>query len=756
MKLLIALGQTAFEWTWKTSLYASLLIVLVFVLQNVLAKWLTPRLRYTLSLLVLIRLLLPITPSSVLSFENLFPPAARLTNQDAFQPIPNPSTLDVTPVQQPHGSLLPVPAVVDWLHISVSGALCIVWASGCLCLLFLAGWRLGKWNGLIRKGSRISEPRLLELLNASRAAMRGGGPVELVAVAELSSPAVFGLFRVRLLLPETAMRQLNDEELRMIFLHEMAHVRRRDVLLNYLLMAVQFLHWFNPLVWLALHRLRADRELVCDAMVMERVRPEERLGYGKVLLKLMDGFSVGNPVFSGAVPVISSINEIKRRILMIKNHRNASKAACVTTALLTLALAFGAFTRASGQQQPTADRNAAASGGRVASHSAQTNHLAELTKPTISNLKEQLKNADYMVRVKALEDFGNLPTTVTEAENPALAEAVPILLQATKDDNSMVRNFAAAALWHIRSQEAQVVKALGSMVVHETDVPSACTAATALKDMGPAAALAVPDLMEDLVMRNDNDGTFLSHSGVFVKPNEQVGGSLLRAVIEALGNIGAPAQNAVPLLRKRLDVTGREALVNRVFSAKALWQITGETDAPLRVLMDTLQNSNSYWAADVLGMMGKAAKPAIPTLQSTLQSGEALLRLRSAIALNKIDPTFQVPLPLLQELLKDKHSALRFEAAEAMWTKNHDSQMILPTLLELLNEPNDRGPMGMDMRRMDLNYFGQQAIQLLGEIGAPAKAAVPRLKEIVQEKDSPRSSKLAAEALKKIEGDGSL
>jgi hypothetical protein len=124
--------------------------------------------------------------------------------------------------------------------------------------------------------------------------------------------------------------------------------------------------------------------------------------------------------------------------------------------------------------------------------------------------------------------------------------------------------------------------------------------------------------------------------------------------------------------------------------------------------------------------------------------------------LNKIDPTFQVPLPLLQELLKDKHSALRFEAAEAMWTKNHDSQMILPTLLELLNEPNDRGPMGMDMRRMDLNYFGQQAIQLLGEIGAPAKAAVPRLKEIVQEKDSPRSSKLAAEALKKIEGDGSL
>ena len=67
MKLLIALGQSAFEWTWETSIYATLLIVLVFALQKVLAKWLTPRLRYTLSLLVLIRLLLPTTPSSVLS-----------------------------------------------------------------------------------------------------------------------------------------------------------------------------------------------------------------------------------------------------------------------------------------------------------------------------------------------------------------------------------------------------------------------------------------------------------------------------------------------------------------------------------------------------------------------------------------------------------------------------------------------------------------------------------------------------------------
>lgn len=401
MKLLIALGQTAFEWTWKTSIYATLLIVLVFVVQELLAKWLTPRLRYTLSLLVLIRLLLPVTPSSLLSFENLFPPAARLANPVAIFPVSNQSIEAVTVIQQSDASRL-VPVEANPIRISVSGILGIIWASGGLGLLLLAVWRLGKWNGLIRKGRLISDPSLLNLLNSSRTAMHVRKPVKLVAIAQLSSPAVFGLFRLRLLLPETALRQLDNEELRMIFLHEMAHVRRKDIRLNYLLMAVQFLHWFNPLVWLAVHRLRADRELVCDAMVMQKVKPEERLGYGKVLLKLVDGFSAGNLVFSGAVPVLNSMDEIERRILMIKNHRTASIAACLTTALLVMALAFGSFTHARGQEQPTAAQNPGVLGQRVESHSAVTNHLAEMTKPPISNLNEQLKTADDMARVKAV------------------------------------------------------------------------------------------------------------------------------------------------------------------------------------------------------------------------------------------------------------------------------------------------------------------------------------------------------------------
>ena len=87
-------------------------------------------------------------------------------------------------------------------------------------------------------------------------------------------------------------------------------------------------------------------------------------------------------------------------------------------------------------------------------------------------------------------------------------------------------------------------------------------------------------------------------------------------------------------------------------------------------------------------------------------------------------------------------------AAQNIWTFYHDSQTILPTLIDLL-KPNDRGP--IKFRRMQYDAIGQSAIQLLGEIGPPARAAIPRLTELAQENGSPPSSQLAAEAIKKIE-----
>jgi len=115
--------------------------------------------------------------------------------------------------------------------------------------------------------------------------------------------------------------------------------------------------------------------------------------------------------------------------------------------------------------------------------------------------------------------------------------------------------------------------------------------------------------------------------------------------------------------------------------------------------------------------------------------------------LKQVDPDFPLR-PLRLDYLKDAEPGTRLVAAQNIWTFYHDSQTILPTLIDLL-KPNDRGP--IKFRRMQYDAIGQSAIQLLGEIGPPARAAIPRLTELAQENGSPPSSQLAAEAIKKIE-----
>jgi len=134
--------------------------------------------------------------------------------------------------------------------------------------------------------------------------------------------------------------------MRLVFLHEMAHIRRHDLGLNVLLMAAQFLHWFNPLVWLATHRIRADGELVCDDMVMNSLVAVERPSYGQVLLRLMDEFSAETSAFPGGIRVVSNKKEIKRRLIMIKNHRSSGFGGGLVTALVVAALVGATYTRA--------------------------------------------------------------------------------------------------------------------------------------------------------------------------------------------------------------------------------------------------------------------------------------------------------------------------------------------------------------------------------------------------------------------------
>src|SRR4030095_8597368 len=84
-----------------------------------------------------------------------------------------------------------------------------------------------------------------------------------VGTATASMPLTFGLLQSRVLLPSDADAWPHERR-RAVLMHELSHVERHDCLTQALAQLACALYWFHPLVWLAAHRMRVERERACD------------------------------------------------------------------------------------------------------------------------------------------------------------------------------------------------------------------------------------------------------------------------------------------------------------------------------------------------------------------------------------------------------------------------------------------------------------------------------------------------------------
>jgi hypothetical protein len=137
------------------------------------------------------------------------------------------------------------------------------------------------------------------------------------------------------------LKSFSPAELRYVFLHELAHLKRGDIPVNWVSVVPLMLHWFNPLVWYAFGRMRADGEMACDALALSHTQEPEKKQYGATIIKLLETFS--RPALApGLVGILENKNQMKRRISMIASFSKtrgwpvAASAVFVALAVLTL------------------------------------------------------------------------------------------------------------------------------------------------------------------------------------------------------------------------------------------------------------------------------------------------------------------------------------------------------------------------------------------------------------------------------------
>ncbi|RZJ07015.1 MAG: hypothetical protein EOP39_17545 [Rubrivivax sp.] len=157
-----------------------------------------------------------------------------------------------------------------------------------------------------------------------------------------SSPALVGLLRPVVALPIDFEQRFSAAERALILAHENVHRARGDNAWNLLACALRALHWWNPLVWWAMQRLRADQELACDAAVLVR-RPDALADYKRALLAAHNLTPHGAPLASRwgtAHPLVERIEMLNHLTPM-----NRRRAGAMTLLLASAAgLAYAAQT----------------------------------------------------------------------------------------------------------------------------------------------------------------------------------------------------------------------------------------------------------------------------------------------------------------------------------------------------------------------------------------------------------------------------
>ncbi len=206
-------------------------------------------------------------------------------------------------------------AVVAYHFNPLPVILLVVWLCGFLAVVI--SWARA-WNRIRRAVYSSSQVTLL-------------GKVPVLASSQLLEPAVFGIFRPVLLLPEVLNSRLSESQLDTIVAHEMCHIRRRDNLSAAIHMIVQAAFWFHPLVWWIKSRLIEERERACDEGVLQS--GAEAQVYAESILNVCK-FCVESPL--ACTSGVSGSN-LKQRIVRIMTKQIARELDFSRKLLLSMA-----------------------------------------------------------------------------------------------------------------------------------------------------------------------------------------------------------------------------------------------------------------------------------------------------------------------------------------------------------------------------------------------------------------------------------
>jgi beta-lactamase regulating signal transducer with metallopeptidase domain len=201
----------------------------------------------------------------------------------------------------------------------------------------------------IKRSNKAAFPAEKNLLASLKA-----DPPELYRNQKAPTPMLIGLFRPAIVLPD---REYTDERLKSVLLHELTHLRRKDIWIKWLTVLAMSVHWFNPAVRLLRREINRACELACDEAVIGKLDDDGKQSYGDTLIAVAVTNEIPHTVLS--TTMCEQKKSLRERLAAIMTHKKHTRAAVIVSAALIIAAAGTACALGAGSGNSTTIRDLA-------------------------------------------------------------------------------------------------------------------------------------------------------------------------------------------------------------------------------------------------------------------------------------------------------------------------------------------------------------------------------------------------------------
>ena len=346
----------------EITIYAGIICTAIMLLKKSLGNKMSPLLHYAVWMVLIVRLVMPITISSPVHLFVV--PAQTQPVGGEREPVypsvdmpekaaPNTANTvltasEVNHIQNTTQTSTPV-TVQKQQPLSLPQILVLIWLAGiCICLSYLA-----ILYAYLRKKQKANaappSKKLLALFEEVKADMGITANIKLVCQYAYGTPAL--MFPKTILMPIDALTSMNDEQTKFALRHELMHYRRGDHIMSICLSILNAVYWFNPIVWLAFRKIRTDMETACDGAVVKYLNNAERRRYASLIVRLF-----AQPMHRQLVLGMAHADARKvaqQRVTGIFLKGKSKKSVKLISVLLCTVLLLTCFTTAC---QPTPDK----------------------------------------------------------------------------------------------------------------------------------------------------------------------------------------------------------------------------------------------------------------------------------------------------------------------------------------------------------------------------------------------------------------